>query len=49
MLRKVNMGMVGGGRDAFVGNIHRMAARLDGEIELIAGAFSLDPEKAPTV
>jgi predicted dehydrogenase len=46
MLRKVNMGMVGGGRDAFVGNIHRMAARLDGEIELVAGAFSLDPEKA---
>jgi len=40
------MGMVGGGRDAFVGGIHRMAARLDGEIELVAGAFSSDPEKA---
>jgi hypothetical protein len=38
--------MVGGGRDAFIGNVHRMAARLDGEIELVAGAFSSDPEKA---
>ena len=46
MLRKLNMGMVGGGRDAFVGGIHRMAARLDGEIELVAGAFSSDPDKA---
>jgi predicted dehydrogenase len=40
------MGMVGGGRDAFIGNVHRMAARLDGEIELVAGAFSSNPEKA---
>src|SRR5258707_1866418 len=46
MLRKLNMGMVGGGPGAFVGGIHRMAARLDGEIELVAGAFSLDPERA---
>jgi len=38
--------MVGGGRDAFIGGVHRMAARLDGEIELVAGAFSSDPEKA---
>ncbi len=45
MLRKLNMGMVGGGRGAFVGGIHRMAARLDGEIDLVAGAFSSDPEK----
>ena len=45
MLRKLNMGMVGGGRGAFVGSIHRMAARLDGEIDLVAGAFSSDPEK----
>jgi len=37
--------MVGGGRDAFIGGVHRMAARLDGEIELVAGAFSSDPEK----
>jgi predicted dehydrogenase len=46
MLRKLKMGMIGGGRDAFIGNVHRMAARLDGEIELVAGAFSSDPEKA---
>jgi len=45
MLRKLNMGMVGGRRGAFVGGIHRMAARLDGEIDLVAGAFSSDPEK----
>ena len=46
MTRRLKMGMVGGGRDAFIGNVHRMAARLDGEIELVAGAFSSDPEKA---
>ncbi len=39
------MGMVGGGRGAFVGAVHRMAAALDGRIELVAGAFSSDPEK----
>lgn len=44
--RKLRMGMVGGGRDAFIGAVHRMAARLDGEIELVAGAFSSDPEKS---
>jgi predicted dehydrogenase len=46
MIRKLKMGMVGGGRDAFIGGVHRMATRLDGEIELVAGAFSSDPEKA---
>ncbi len=40
------MGMVGGGRGAFIGSVHRMAARLDGEIELVAGCFSADPEKS---
>lgn len=40
------MGMVGGGRGAFIGAVHRMAARLDGEIELAAGCFSADPEKS---
>ena len=40
------MGMVGGGRGAFIGNVHRMAANLDGKIELVAGAFSSDPEKS---
>jgi predicted dehydrogenase len=40
------MGMVGGGRGAFIGGVHRMAAALDGRIELVAGAFSSDPEKS---
>jgi len=38
--------MVGGGRDAFIGGVHRTAMRLDGKIELIAGAFSSNPQKA---
>ncbi len=38
--------MVGGGRGAFIGVVHRMAAALDGEIELVCGAFSSDPEKS---
>ncbi len=38
--------MVGGGRDAFIGAVHRMAMRLDGKIELVAGAFSSNPEKS---
>jgi predicted dehydrogenase len=44
--RKLRMGMVGGGRGAFIGSVHRMAARLDGEIELVAGCFSSDPAKS---
>ena len=44
--RKLRMGMVGGGRGAFIGGVHRMAATLDGKIELVAGAFSSDPEKS---
>lgn len=40
------MGMVGGGLGAFIGSVHRMAAALDGEIELVCGAFSGDPEKS---
>lgn len=46
MNRKLRMGMVGGGRDAFIGAVHRMAANLDGQIELVAGSFSSDPEKS---
>ena len=38
--------MVGGGRGAFIGSVHRMAAALDGKIQLVAGAFSSDPEKS---
>lgn len=44
--RKLRMGMVGGGRDAFIGGVHRMAAALDGLTDLSAGAFSSDPEKS---
>jgi predicted dehydrogenase len=40
------MGMIGGGPGAFIGAIHRMAAIMDGEIELVCGAFSSDPEKS---
>jgi len=46
MKRKLKMGMVGGGRDAFIGSVHRMAANLDGQIELVAGAFSSNAEKS---
>ncbi len=42
----IRLGMVGGGRDAFIGAVHRIAARLDGHYELLAGALSSDPEKA---
>lgn len=40
------MGMVGGGKDAFIGAVHRMAASLDNQIELVCGAFSSDPERS---
>ncbi len=46
MDRKLKMGMVGGGRDAFIGPVHRMAAQLDNRIELVCGAFSSAPEKS---
>ena len=44
--RKLKMGMVGGGSGAFIGGIHRMAAQLDGQIELVCGVFSSDSEKS---
>lgn len=40
------MGMIGGGLDAFIGAVHRKAAALDGQIELICGAFSSNPQKS---
>jgi predicted dehydrogenase len=46
MSRKIRMGMVGGGRGAFIGNVHRMAAAMDGQIDLVCGVFSSDPEKS---
>jgi predicted dehydrogenase len=42
--RKIRMGMVGGGTDAFIGAIHRHAALMDNQIELVCGCFSVDPE-----
>jgi len=44
--RKLKMGMVGGGPGAFIGEVHRKAARMDGEIELVAGAFDINPRKS---
>lgn len=44
--RPIRLGMVGGGKDAFIGAVHRIAARLDGRYELVAGALSSTPEKA---
>src|SRR4029079_10201257 len=46
MKRKIRMGMIGGGRGAFIGAVHRMAAALDGQIDLVCGAFSGDPERS---
>lgn len=46
MRSKIRMGMLGGGKDAFIGAVHRMAAALDGEIELVCGAFSSSPERS---
>lgn len=46
MSRKIRYGMVGGGRGAFIGAVHRIAAALDQQIELVGGAFSSDPEKS---
>ncbi len=43
---RLRIGMVGGGRNAFIGAVHRMAARLDDRIMLVAGALSADPENA---
>ena len=44
MRRKLRMGMVGGGSDAFIGAIHRLAAFMDNQCELVCGCFSVDPE-----
>ena len=44
--RKLRMGMIGGGPGSFIGAIHRIAANMDGEIELVCGAFSSDAEKS---
>ena len=46
MNRRLRLGMIGGGRGAFIGAVHRMAARLDDRYELVAGAFSADPQRS---
>ena len=46
MNRKLRMGMIGGGKDAFIGAIHRLAANMDGLIEIAAGALSINPDIA---
>jgi len=46
MSRKIRYGMVGGGRGAFIGAVHRIAAAIDQQIELVCGAFSSDPQRS---
>ncbi len=43
---RLRLGMVGGGRDAFIGGVHRIASRIDDQFELVAGCFSSTPEKS---
>ncbi|WP_299894441.1 Gfo/Idh/MocA family oxidoreductase [uncultured Ruegeria sp.] len=43
---RIRLGMVGGGNDAFIGGVHRIAARLDDKFDLVAGALSSTPEKS---
>jgi predicted dehydrogenase len=43
---RIRLGMVGGGRGAFIGAVHRIASRIDDQYELVAGAFSSDPERS---
>lgn len=45
-MRKIRMGLVGGGPGSFIGRIHRIAAELDGEAELVCGAFSSDAQRS---
>ncbi|HLO38154.1 MAG TPA: Gfo/Idh/MocA family oxidoreductase [Lacibacter sp.] len=46
MNRKLRMAMIGGGKDAFIGAVHRIALNMDGQVELVAGALSVNPEVA---
>ena len=46
MTRILRMGLVGGGPGAFIGEVHRKAARMDGHIRLVAGAFDINPDKS---
>lgn len=44
--RKLRMGMIGGGKDAFIGAVHRLAFNMDGQVEMVAGALSINPDIA---
>jgi predicted dehydrogenase len=44
--KRIRLGMVGGGTGAFIGYVHRIAARIDGDYDLVAGALSSRPEVA---
>lgn len=46
MNRKLRMAMIGGGKDAFIGAVHRLAMNMDGQVELVAGALSVNPDVA---
>jgi len=46
MIGKIRYGMVGGGRGAFIGAVHRIAAAMDQQIQLVSGAFSSDPDRS---
>ena len=46
MKRKLRMGMIGGGKDAFIGAVHRLAFNMDGQVENVAGALSVNPDIA---
>ena len=46
---RIRLGMVGGGSGAFIGGVHRIAARIDDQYELVAGALSSTPEKSQAV
>ena len=43
---RIRLGMVGGGRGAFIGAVHRIASRIDDQYDLVAGCFSADPDKS---
>ena len=46
VMPKLRMGLIGGGEGSFIGSVHRIAAELDGQIELVGGAFASDPERS---
>src|ERR1700722_2500601 len=46
MKRRLRFGMIGGGQGAFIGSVHRIAALMDGQAELVAGAFSSDAARS---